>query len=642
MARLHKSLRLWLLLALTPVAHATVKWVTPTPEELAMTADPKAPGAPAVFLSYEESQTSLNHIIVHARIKVLTAEGFSAANVEVPYTVLSEFAAAEAIDGRTIHPDGTIIPFTGKPFEKVSDTTIRGTRISKVITLPDVTVGSIIEFAYAVDIKTTFPTWYLQQRYFAHAVHFSFTSSDGYPADNCHWASTLPSGVRVTRVQAHFVVDATDVPAILDDDYPPPRNQFLYNVSFFYNAGDPKLYWAHVGEFIYDDWSRFDAPKKHLTKAVNKAIAAAGATTEEQKLRTLYDLVMHMENTDFTRQRTTREDKAARLKELRNADDIWARQRGDSAELTLLFVALARAADLQVSPMAVASRDHTVFNEAILDSSQFDSIIAVATVEGRKIFLDPGERYCPFGHLVWWHSGATGISFEGQLLVFRYTATEPYKAAETQRIVSLHIGPDSHIEGVVHVTLTGTAGLGLRQKYLREDKLSVGNAMEKDLQALAPVGTQIRLKSFTGLEEYESPLVADFTVDGTLGTLTSSRLLLPAHFFQTTRYPRFVHSTRTVPVVFPLPYSQVDVFRLVFPPEFAVEITPTPKTIKLDAGAVYDVDTKLSPDHLVTQRHFSLSKLNFAPDQYPRLRSFYADVATQDQEQIALRHTPAK
>ncbi len=57
------------------------------------------------------------------------------------------------ISGRTIHADGTIIPFTGKPYLKVMEKT-EGVKVQeRVFTLPDVEVGSIIEYRYATRIS---------------------------------------------------------------------------------------------------------------------------------------------------------------------------------------------------------------------------------------------------------------------------------------------------------------------------------------------------------------------------------------------------------------------------------------------------------------------------------------------------------
>lgn len=73
-----------LLVAALPGAPAQ-KFAQPTREELAMTSDPKAPGASAVYLYREDDTDNRNHFrSVYARIKVLTEKGKDWATVEVP------------------------------------------------------------------------------------------------------------------------------------------------------------------------------------------------------------------------------------------------------------------------------------------------------------------------------------------------------------------------------------------------------------------------------------------------------------------------------------------------------------------------------------------------------------------------------
>ena len=86
----------------------------PTDEELQMTADPKAPGAAAVYLFIRQTTDDELHFkTYYARIKVLEEKGKELATVEIPYE-RGNFKVTD-IKGRTIHPDGTVIPLSGKP-----------------------------------------------------------------------------------------------------------------------------------------------------------------------------------------------------------------------------------------------------------------------------------------------------------------------------------------------------------------------------------------------------------------------------------------------------------------------------------------------------------------------------------------------
>ena len=192
---------------------------TVSKEELTMTSDPKAPGAAAVYLYREETEDDPHAFrTIYARIKVLTDAGKSAAVVHISYPKTFVFNAVGnnssrmssgtanswdaptlnhlgedqpwdtdsyvgkveigALEGRVIHPDGTIVPLTGKPSELLK--AAKGSRGSETtFTMPGVEVGSVIEYRYQVryDRYLTAPDWKLQKEYFIHKEHFVFRPS---------------------------------------------------------------------------------------------------------------------------------------------------------------------------------------------------------------------------------------------------------------------------------------------------------------------------------------------------------------------------------------------------------------------------------------------------------------------------------
>lgn len=144
------------LFCFTPKVSAAVKWIEPTPAELQMTSEPKAPGAPAIILSYDESDDSNSaEVTVHVRIKILPSGGIAAGTLEIPERVLQSDDFNHVFTAHTIHSDGTIVSFKGSP---VNTTTSSGGRTAahKVVAMPDVEVGSIIEYSYHFASQNTF------------------------------------------------------------------------------------------------------------------------------------------------------------------------------------------------------------------------------------------------------------------------------------------------------------------------------------------------------------------------------------------------------------------------------------------------------------------------------------------------------
>jgi hypothetical protein len=102
------------------------------PDELKMTSDPMAPGAPAVILEHDvyrddlgrqahggaqvNYNTSSRYEDDYFRIKILAEEGRKYGDIEIP--LLPFFHDVTDLKARTIHPDGTVEEFHGQIFEK--------------------------------------------------------------------------------------------------------------------------------------------------------------------------------------------------------------------------------------------------------------------------------------------------------------------------------------------------------------------------------------------------------------------------------------------------------------------------------------------------------------------------------------------
>src|ERR1700727_1243292 len=94
------SASLTIALAIISPVCAADEWQPVRPEELQMTSEAKAPGAPAIFLYRKvdrNDEESKEHN--YARIKILTEQGLKYANVEIPF--LKDFTIVNDIHART-------------------------------------------------------------------------------------------------------------------------------------------------------------------------------------------------------------------------------------------------------------------------------------------------------------------------------------------------------------------------------------------------------------------------------------------------------------------------------------------------------------------------------------------------------------
>jgi hypothetical protein len=269
-----------LMLASFPSALAGDQFTKPTSEELAMKELPGYPGVPAVILYREEITKDDLHVVQHYdRIKVLTEEGKRYANVELRYFSTSDGNAFGNGDdktmgdvvGRTIHPDGTIVPFTGKPYKKTIEKT-KGVKYQAIVfTLPDVEVGSIIEYRYASRINDNIyesPSWFIQGDLYMKAGHYQWFPTERQLLDSKQrainsitWFPILPAGVTINRTEkpgglfntgsATYELNIKDVAPRLNEDYMPPLANYSYRVLFnFTSYKSINDFWKSEGK----DW----------------------------------------------------------------------------------------------------------------------------------------------------------------------------------------------------------------------------------------------------------------------------------------------------------------------------------------------------------------------------------------------------
>ena len=646
--------RFFLLAFLLAPASAFAQWQQPTPDELKMTSDPAAPDAPAVYLFREETVDDDHHFhTMYARIKVLTEKGkemFS--DIEIPYERM-RYSISD-VAGRTIHADGTVIPFAGKPMDKLIVKTANYKMMAKVFSMPDVQVGSIIEYRWQLNYDDNYytpPQWYIQQPVFIHKAHYHFrptktghtilaTDAWGHqePTAGLMYSTELPQGVAMHNGLDGYDLTVENIPAVPDEDYMPPFRSFSYRVIFYYSpwrTGDE--FWKTEGKYWSKDVDRFAEPSAKIHAALQQIVAAGDS--DQQKLEKIYAAVMKLENTSFTREHTAAENKAEGLR-VKTAADIWEQKRGSDDAITRLFIALCRAAGFKAYGVIVVNRDRNVLQQGYLDWGQLDDELAIVSEGGKDQFFDPGQRYCEFGKLHWKHTWVSGLRQSDKGLQFVNTPGIDYKESRTDRIAELNLEPDGKVSGRITITMNGTDALRWRQEILRADMDQAKKDFEDELQADMPPGVSVKTNHFLGESDFTSRFMALVDVSGSLGTATGKHVFMPAVFFEAGAKPLFPSSKRENPVDLHYPYSVFDQFTLHLPPGMSVESLPQSATVNFASFGAYATKYVTKTSDYAYGRQMLVGTPFYKKEEYADLRGFFQKTSAQDQSQLVLKMEP--
>jgi Domain of Unknown Function with PDB structure (DUF3857)/Transglutaminase-like superfamily len=611
----------------------------PTKEELQMTADSKVPGANAVYLNLADDQDGpANTGTFYERVKILTERGKEKATLRFTHDPNTKFE----VEGRTVHKDGTIIAFTDKPSDLVEYKTKNDQLNTLVFTLPSAEVGSILEYRvkFRYDGMPPFPNWFIQQDMFVHHAHYSFKPGM-LGSVGITYLARIGDNSKVAFKNGVYTLDLNDVATLPDEDWMPPLNAFKWRVSFFGTTfKTTQEYWDAAGRVWTGFVRDFTNPTGTLKKAAEDIVAPGDSDTV--KAQKIYAAVMKLDNTDFTREKTRRERKKEKIKDIHNAQDVWRDQSGDGDEIALLYVALCRAAGLNVVPMSVVNRSRALFDEGLLNYAQMDDFIAVGQLDGKEVFLDPGQKMCPFGSLHWKHTLATGFRLTDKTAVLVNTPSLSYKASNITRIADLAVDSSGGMLGTVRLIMRGQESLYWRQIAQENDEDEVKKRFNEWMNGYLPEGVQGEFDHFLGLTDYESNLMANVRVSGNLGTVTGKHLFVPGLFFQAkSKHPFVSQDKRTIPVDVHFARSEQDDVTYRLPEGYSMDVNGKPDTILWPNHAKLVITTSADPGAVHVVRDLVYNYTIFDPKEYGSLHDFYQKVATADQQQITLTKSSA-
>ena len=657
-----------LFLALISPAALFAQFQEPTQEELKMTADPKAPGAAAVYLDIVESCDDPLHVQnFYARIKVLTEKGKELATVEVPY--VRGFDKVEGIEGRTIHSDGTVIPLVGKPEDlllaKSKSKQGNDFQINRMVfNLPSVEVGSILEYHFRFSVKeyeVTEPLWEVQRPYFVHHERFFFKPFKGFLtgimegtgrrvvdgetgdlADTLIWWPILPNNTKIKPdISGVFHLELNDIPATPDEEYMPPIDSLRYRVQFYYkNSNSAQNFWIEGSRRWSKEVDHFAEPSKSIKNAVDGLVAPTDSDLD--KARKLYSAVQALDNTDFSRKKNDAELKQLHMKAAKRAEDTWEQKSGDSNDIALLYLAMLRAAGLTAYDMRVADRSRRLFDISNLSFRQFDDDIVILSTGGKEIILDPGEKMCPFQTMHWRHSSASGVRQNAGEQGVTTTPEQVYTDNKTVRTGDISLDEHGSISGVLRFAMTGQEALRWRQVALRNDLDEVEKQFDRSLEFMVPDGVEAHVDHFVGMDDPYANLVAVVNIRGTLGVATSKRILIPGFFFETRGSHPFVNQEKRLEPV-DMHYDEQINDQIVYQLSASLTVEGSPKDTKIPWAdhAAYGTKVVSTPGKITIVRQFARAFTVAKPEEYQDLHDFYQKVATADQQQLVLTRAPA-
>jgi hypothetical protein len=621
-----------------------------SPEELRMTSEPLAPCAPAVMLYRQvdrDDNGHTSHEDNYVRIKILTEEGRKYGSVEIQFNNESENVVA--IRGRTIEPNGSEVPFDGKVFEKVLDKG-RGVRtLAKTFTLPNVEVGSIIEYRWTYDLSEKYifdSHWIMSHELFTKSARFSLKPyRNARVPFSLRWTwQGLPSGIEPKEGPDHVVrMDVSNLAGFQTEDFMPPPYELMSRVDFIYEEDllevDPAKFWRNFGKKRNGQLESFVGKRKAMEEAIAQIVSPSDAPG--LKLRKIYDRVQQIRNKSYELRKTEQEEKRDKEKPAENVEDVWKRGYGNDVQLTWLFLGLARAAGFEAYGCWVADRRQFFFNPKTMQTGKLDANVVLVKMDGKDLYFDPGAEFTPFGLLTWSETGVTGLKLDKDGGSWIRTPLPASSESRMERKADLKLTDTGDLEGKLTVTYTGLEAMYHRLDMRHADAVDRKKFLEERLKRQVPAAMEAELVNQPDWSGSETPLVAEFDVKiPGWASNAGKRVMVPAGILTGVERHIFEHAHRVNPIYFEYPYQKEDDITIELPLGWQVSSVP-PAQVKDGHVVSYNFKVENDKNTLHLTRKLTVDFLILDSKYYGALRNFFEEVRTVDEEQIVLQSAMA-
>ncbi len=616
-------------------------WQPISPEELKMTSLPEAPGAPAVILyrQVDRDDGRSAHEFNYVRIKILTEEGRKYANVEIPF--FKETGTVLGIKARSIRADGSIAQFDGKVYEQ---TIVKAKGfMAKTFTLPDVQIGSIIEYHYMTDYNEAYvydSNWVLSNELFTRHAKFSLKPNPDF-ALRWNWPEGLPAGTQPPKEDHGTIrMDAQNIPAFLVEDFMPPENEMKFRVDFIYSEEtslekDPAKFWKAESKKQNDKVENFVNKKKAMEQTVAQIVA--GGDSQDAKLRKIYAKVQQLRNLNYENEKSQQEQKREKQKEVTNVEDLLKRGYGNGTQITWLFMALARAAGFDASPVLVARRSDHFFKAIVMNARQLNDNLVLVKLEGKDLYFDPGTAFTPYGMLPWWETSVSGLRLGKDGGGWVETPLNDETQSKIERKTALKLDSEGTLTGKLTVTYWGSDAQSLRIEERIEDETSRKKLLEDMVRETIPAAIEVDLVNNPDWSSSSPSLQTEYSlkVPGWVAG-AGKRALLPVGLFSSPEKSIFEHSGRVHPVYFHYPYRKIDDITIELP--LGWKVASLAKSVDRDVkAAAYTMKSEDNSGSLHLTRLLRSDLVMVPPNSYGALRAFFQVVRTGDEEQVVLQ-----
>jgi len=628
-----------------------LKWGKPTEAELNMTTYAPDPDAEAVVLC---SQTELRYdlssgsfqLITSAkkRIKILKEEGKDHANGGISYffnghrsgncEILAKLKATafNMVDGKLVKTkmEGDMVNH-----EDVTQTL----RLTK-FTVPQVTVGTVIEVEYEIDSDHYYDIddWHAQSNIPVMYTSFDVTVPEYFSFNVDERGSHLlerkiePTNMKIGAGfqcgGTHYRFVGRNLPALRDKKLLYAPQSYGQRVSMELSAiqipGIMSKYfstdWNDVDKGLLEDEDFGCRLGKNPLKTEMQEAGVASISDPKERIMAIYRLL---------KDRVKWNENYALYAE--SAGKVLKERTGSNASINFILINMLTDAGFEAYPAVMLSRDKGFMTVARASNKEINTFVVAVKVGDSYSYLDGSIE-----------DGWINV-LPDNLLVDRARIIGKNKQAEwvdlmklsagkTRSMVNAELQPDGTLKADVQTKFSGSEAASLRREFrMATDSATFVSNLAQELNCEIE---SLSLFNHRGLgPEVERKMHMTKQCD-----VAGDMIYLNPWLLAVMNENPLTEEQRTLPVEFPYIYTENVTTIVNLPEGYVAEELPQPLVLKSDDGTLSCViASEVNGSKLSSGCQFQINKIFFSPQEYPILKNFIDEVYKRLQDVIVIK-----
>jgi len=585
----------------------------------------------------------------YIRIKIFTSRGRDRhSTVAIPILPRHHITSVE---GRTIHPDGSILELARdaifeRALNKTGDLRIK----SLTFTLPGVEPGSIIEYRWRDEGDKQFERY--QRLEFQTDIPLRMVQYwiKPYSAPGFNWVMNAmyyhcqPTPLQ-KDINGYVTTTLNGIPAFKEEPWMQPVEQVRAWALLYYKPAladeDPHKFWLNHGKETYNRYK----PSVKMSRTIQEKAAhlTASAATGEDKVLRLVDFC----KTAIKNSQTEAVSAEERQEKERNKgpEDTLRQGIGTADEIRFLFAALAAGAGFEARLAELPSRQNVLFDRTFTDPYSLRGRAVAVKIGDSWRFYDPSATFVPRGMLPWFYEGVDALITDPQDSVFVTTPVSKVEQTVVRREGAFRLSEDGALEGDVTIEYSGHEAEARKEIAEKQSDAQREETLKNILKSHATTAEISNIK-IENLSDPEKPLTyrCHIQVPG-YAQRTGKRLLFAPAFFQQGVPPFFPVKERKYPVYFRYPWVDEAKVSFELPAGFQLEEPRVPAPIHMGKLGQYEVHARIvNKTQFVFERHFVCADngIVLVPvTAYSALKDAFDAIAQGDEQSISLIQAPA-